>query len=111
MFSAGLNFHLTPDKPVDLYIGPMLAFATFSDVGFRVQVDGATASQDFATDDDFAFGAQIGADTSRSATPGWALNVTARYYDIDLGVTDDEGTTTNVGFDPIALSVGFGYRF
>ena len=108
--TAGLNIHLTPDKAVDLYVGPLLGYALFGDVGFRVQAAGQTLTSDFSSADDFALGAQIGADIPFGDGP-WSLNLAARYLDASLEVTDDEGEKTDLGFDPLVLSVGFGYRF
>ncbi len=108
--TAGLNIHLTPDKAVDLYAGPLLAYALFDDVGFQVQVAGQTLAEDFSTDDDFAFGAQIGADIPFGDSP-WSLNLAARYLDVGLEVTGDGGEKVDLGFDPLILSAGFGYRF
>ena len=108
--TAGLNIHFTPDKAVDVYAGPLLAFVSFGDVGFRVQVAGQTLAEDFSTGDEFAFGAQIGADIGLGDGP-WSLNLAARYLDVGLEVTDDGGETTDLGFDPLILSAGFGYRF
>ncbi len=108
--TAALNIHLTPDKAVDLYVGPLLGYAFFGDVGFQVQVAGQNLTADFSSDDDFALGAQIGADIPFGDGP-WSLNLAARYLDASLEVTDDEGEKTDLGFDPLILSVGFGYRF
>ena len=108
--TVGLNIHLTPDKAVDLYVGPLLVYTTYSDVGFRVEVDGQTLAADLSSNDDFAFGAQIGADIPFGDGP-WSLNLAARYIDTSLGVTDDESVVSELEFDPLILSVGFGYRF
>ena len=108
--TAGLNVHLTPDKPVDLYAGPLLGYVRFGDAGFRVQVGGQTQAEDFRSGEDFAFGAQIGADIAFGNSP-WSINLAAKYLDASLEVTDDEGDRTDLGFDPLILSAGFGYRF
>lgn len=108
--TAGLNIHLTPDKSVDLYLGPLLAYVLYGDIGFRAQVAGQPLVEDFSSDDDFALGAQIGADIPFGDGP-WSLNVAAMYLDTQLAVTDDEGEVTNLGFDPLILKVGFGYHF
>lgn len=109
-FTAGLNIHLTPDKSVDLYVGPLLGYVLFGDLGFRTQVAGETIAQNFSSNDEFALGAQIGADISFGDGP-WSLNVAAKYLDAGLEVTDEGGEATDLGFDPLILNVGFGYRF
>ena len=108
--TAGLNIHLTPDKAMDVYFGPMLGYVSFSDVGFRVQADGETLDADFSSNDEFALGAQIGADIPLGDGP-WSLNLAAKYLDVSLKVTDSEGEETDLGFDPLILGVGIGYSF
>ncbi len=108
--TAGLNIHLTPDKAVDLYLGPLVAQVLFGDVGLRAQIAGAALAQDFSANDDFAFGGQIGADIAFGDSP-WSLNLAAKYLDTSLEITDEDGEKTDLGFEPLILGVGFGYRF
>jgi len=108
--TAGLNIHLTPDGAVDLYIGPFLGYILYGDVGFRAQLGGETLVQNFLADEDFALGAQIGANFAFGDGP-WSVNLAAKMLDTSLEVTNDEGDETDLGFDPLILSVGFGYRF
>lgn len=108
--TAGLNIHLTPDKAVDLYLGPLVAQVLFGDVGLRARVAGAALGQDFSANDDFAFGAQVGADVAFGDSP-WSLNLAAKYLDTSLEITDEDGEKTDLGFEPLILGVGFGYRF
>ena len=108
--TAALNFHLTPEKKVDVYIGPLLAYATYGDLEYTIQAAGQTLSERFTTDDDVAFGAQLGADVAFGDGP-WSLNLVARYLDAGLDVTDDGGEETDLDFHPLILGVGFGYRF
>ena len=111
VFSLGLNFHLTPDRAVDLYVGPVLAYVSFGDLSIDTTVgDGLRVREDFDSDDDFALGAQIGADVGLGSGR-WSLNLAARWLDTTLEVTDDEGEVTDLGFEPLILSAGFGVRF
>lgn len=108
--TAGLNVHLTPGRAVDLYIGPLFAYVLYGDVSLNVQTPAGTLSQNFSSDDDFALGAQIGADFWFGESP-WSLNLAAKYLDTSLEITDSDGEVTDLGFEPLILSVGFGYRF
>lgn len=108
--TLALNLHLTPGKPVDLYLGPVLAQVTYGDVGLDVQTPGGRIVQDFESDDDFALGAQIGLDIALGKSP-WSIALSAKYLDTGLELTDDDGETTDLGFDPLILGVGFGFRF
>lgn len=104
--AVGLNVHLTPDRAVDLYVGPLAAYVFFGDLGLT----GDSVSLDFRGDDDVALGAQIGADISFGES-SWSLRLLASYLDATLTVTDEVGETSDLGFDPLTFGVGFGYRF
>ncbi len=109
--TLGFNFHLTPDKAVDLYLGPLLAYMTYDDHRFVAQVGDATLSADLSSSDNFTAGAQIGADIRFGDGP-WSLNLTARYIDSSLDlITGDDRVTRELDFDPLILGVGVGYRF
>ena len=62
------------------------------------------------SDDDFALGVQVGADIGLGSDR-WSLNIAARYLDTSLEVTDSDGDVTDLGFEPIVLSAGVGFRF
>ncbi len=108
--TAGLNIHLAPDKAVDLYFGPLLAHVFYGDLGLRVLVGGGVIGQDFIGSDEFAFGAQVGTDIAFGDS-SWSLNLAAKYLDTSLEVTGDDGEVNDLGFDPLILGMGFGYRF
>ena len=106
--TAGLNFHFTPDSRFDLYAGPLLGYVLYGDVGFDAG-DGLTA--EFESKDDFALGAQLGADIA-IGKGGWSVNMALKYLAADLQVSDlDDGERTDVSFDPIMFNMGLGYRF
>jgi len=108
--TGGLNVHLTPEKRVDLYVAPLLVYTSFDDLNFRFRVGDETLTAAFRSDDDFAVGAQLGADVL-FGEGRWSLNLTVRYLDIGLSVVDEEGVHTVLHFDPLVLGVGLGYGF
>ncbi len=109
--TAGLNIHLTPDKALDLYVGPLLVYTDYGDASVMIPGGGsAVVSAKLTSTDNFTVGAQLGADVPFGTSP-WSLNLAARYIDSNLGFTDDEGVVSKVDFDPSILSVGFGYQF
>lgn len=108
--TAGLDIHLTPSKAVDVYFGPLLAYVRYGDVQIRGEVGGQTVDQSFSSDDEFALGAQIGVDIEFSDGP-WSIGFIARYLDTSLEVTSDDDQTIHLGFEPVILGFGFGYRF
>ena len=109
--SLGLNVHLTPDKVVDFYVGPYLAYVDYSSVRLPGQVSGQAVVVDVSSSDSFTVGAQIGADVAFGDSP-WSLNLTARYLDSSLDVVAGEGgAVQQLDFDPLIVGVGFGFRF
>ncbi|MEM1181473.1 MAG: outer membrane beta-barrel protein [Acidobacteriota bacterium] len=113
--TGALNFHLTPGRPVDLYVGPLVAFIDFGDtfiedrrsiIGLPDQVSAA----DLDGSEEFALGAQAGADFGFGGGP-WALNVSAKYFETEFQASDGEGNSLDIDFDPLILGFGFSYRF
>jgi OOP family OmpA-OmpF porin len=101
IFTVGPNFHLTPNKKADFYIGPMLAHASFDSSTHLIL--GEEVHEGF--DDETGFGAQAGVDIPFSDK--WALAALARYMPLSAdgtGFVDGE-----VDFDPLKLLVGLAY--
>ncbi len=108
--TAGLNVHLTPEGPVDFYVGPLIAWVLYGDLGFRFSVGGLTDTVAFSSSDELAWGVQAGVDVPFGDGP-WALNLAAQYLDTTLGVrAEDDGARSEIGFDPLVFSLGFSYR-
>ncbi|MEO1085645.1 MAG: outer membrane beta-barrel protein, partial [Acidobacteriota bacterium] len=112
--TAALNFHLTPGRKVDLYLGPMIALIDFSDTeitDFRRDSSGLFSfiSGRFGSSEELALGAQIGADIGLGTGP-WSLNLSAKYLETSYDVDFSEGSV-EIDFDPLILGVGFSYRF
>ncbi len=98
VLTVGPNFHLTPGRKVDFYIGPFLGYSDVGDATY--QALGETIRRDFG--DDFMFGAQIGLDISFGDGPA-GLHLGGRY--LDLAAAQD------IGIDPLIGEVGFFYHF
>jgi outer membrane protein W len=109
-FTAGLNIHLIPNKAMDLYIGPLFVYTSYSDIHFAAQAGEHTVTADISSNDNFVLGAQIGADIPFGDGP-WSLNLAARVVNSSLGFIDDQFIVSRLEFDPLLLSAGFGYRF
>ena len=108
--SLGLDIHLTPERRADLYVGPVLGYVLYSDPTFRA-LGGALR---VSIDDDFAWGGVVGLDVP-FGDRGWHFSSSIRYLraEADLTARDDEGDagTASIDFDPLAVAVGFAYRF
>ena len=86
------NFHLFPDKAIDLWVGPTVAF-----VGFDVP------GQEF--DDELTFGAVAGLEFAIGKS--FAITTGVRW--LDLSAEDEFGNGLDI--DPFFLRVGAAFRF
>ncbi len=109
--TLGLNVHLTPDKPVDLYAGPFLAHVTYGNLRFVAEDNSGRVDVGVSSSDNFTVGAQIGADVGFGDSP-WSLNLVGRYLDSSLDVvTGEERRVRELGIDSLSFGVGVGFRF
>jgi len=104
---AALNIHLTPDGPLDLYIGPLVAYVFYQDFSL---IAGPGLREDFSIRNGFGFGAVLGLDIGLG-NAGWSLNTAIRYLDTTLEATSADGGVGRTDIDPIIVSIGAGYRF
>ncbi len=102
-FLIGPNFHLTPDKNVDFYIGPFVGIADLSSTSYRVLGE----IQRRSLDADTVFGVQLGLDIPFGES-GWAVHLGARYFDMSVE-TEEDGP--EIAADPIGFEAGFAYSF
>jgi outer membrane protein W len=105
--TAGLNVHLIPSSRPDLYIGPLLAYAAYDDVGLGVSTERGTVY--LSADRDVGFGAILGLDVP-IGKKGWTFNVNLRHIRTRLEARGSDGRV-KMDYDPTIFAVGFGYRF
>lgn len=106
-FTAGLNFHLTPESSADLYVGPLLGFVNYSVDTISAGTGGpGTGSSE---DNDAIWGIILGLDVPIGER-GWLLQTNLRYLDAGFGGSDDNNSVGG-DFSPLIFSIGFGYRF
>jgi outer membrane protein W len=104
---VGFNFHLTPDRPVDFYVGPMLGLVRYSDVEYHA--GWGEVSTTVSVDDDFAWGAIAGLEIPIGSR-GWRLHGNLRYIETDIKNNGGQ-ISIDSEFDPLIFSIGAGYRF
>ncbi len=102
-FLIGPNFHLTPGKKVDVYIGPFVGVADLGSTSYRVL--GETQNRSF--DADTLFGAQLGVDVP-FGKGDWAAHFGVRYFDMTVELAE-EGP--EVAADPFSVEAGLAYKF
>jgi outer membrane protein W len=106
-FTVGFNVHLTPEHAVDLYIGPQLALVRYSSVDVWTGWSGANST--VSIENDVGWGVILGLDVPLG-NHGWMIQANVRYIDTDMK-NSREWIAFDSEFNPVILSVGFGYRF
>jgi outer membrane protein W len=117
---ARLNVHLTPDRRVDLYVGPVAGYVLMSDLTHRLTFPGLelgtiSVEVDIPTEDQFTWGAHVGLDV-RLGQGSSFLSAGATYLDLPLeieavSIPEDPVDTISTDFDPLVVHLGYSYRF
>ena len=102
--TAGLNVHLTPGSRADVYVGPLLAYITYS--GAEIII-GPGVEQSVGESHDMGIGVNLGVDDGLGRGR-WSLGGSLRYIQTTDSAPGEQGS---LGFDPLIVGIGFGYRF
>jgi outer membrane protein W len=114
---ARLDVHLTPDRKVDFYMGPVLGYVRYSDIKTEVRsdfVDEPISLGRVQTRDGFAWGGQIGMDVPMgSRGTFFTLGATYLKAEVETSEVGEDGVEVDSSFDlnPFVVQAGFGYRF
>lgn len=109
---ARLNWHLTPAKKADVYIGPVAGWILYGDGEVRFkgknELIDPVPDPGFGIDDGFAWGAHAGVDVPVGGG-GWFLHGGLTYLlaDVESDVSDED----LFDLDPLVAHIGIGYRF
>lgn len=116
---ARADFHLTPERRVDLILSPMVGYQRTRDIQERVLFDVFGPEEftiPFESDQDLAVGARLAMDIPLGRTPGRSsltVGLTYLYSQIQTvsrtGSTPEE--TLEFDLEPSALHVGYVFRF
>ena len=107
VISLGANYHFTPDRRADLFVGIMVAMSTFDGVVFLTE-QGLREKRPF--DDDVGAGAKLGVALPFGADTRWSFNAQVRYLVIIMEAESASGGR-DLDVDPFIPSLGIGYRF
>ena len=102
--SVGLNYHLTPDRRADLYIGPFVALVQYDDVDFNAL--GQQFNREF--DDEFTFGVNVGLDVPFGSETPWAFAGSLKYL---AATAEGDNFDGELDVDPLIVTAGIAYRF
>lgn len=109
LYGLGVNFHLTPGRRIDLYVGPLVAYLQYDDFNASFDLGGFTGTFQARFSDDTAYGATLGADIPLGSSGRWAVSGAVRqlWYDSDEGDED----STEIELDPLVATAGVAYRW
>jgi len=98
---VGANFHLTPGRSFDVYLGPFVAWVTYGDLEL--------GDESISIDDDFGLGAVVGIDLP-VGRGRWNFSGALRYLqtEADPGSGPDDRP---LDVNPWIVQAGVGYRF
>ncbi len=106
--TVGLNFHLTPDKPIDFYLGPLAGWAEIDGsfpLRFQPQDDLTQDRTLERSSNESFFGAQLGLDIPFGKKSRWAFHLGAMYIDL---TSDGPGGEVEIG--PVVAKGGLAFR-
>lgn len=106
----GAQFHLTPRRRADFWVGLALAHVRYGDVTLGADVGTERVEVRFDAEDDWAPGAEVGVDVALGSGP-WSLTASALYLETELVVEDPDGETSELDIEPLVAAVGVRYRF
>jgi outer membrane protein W len=109
---ARLNFHLTPGRRADLYLGPVAGWVRYGDTDVRVRVpgEGSILVGHARNKDGFAGGAHIGLDVP-FGTRGLFFTSDATWLKARVKPASNSGGEDSFDLDPVIVQAGLGYRF
>lgn len=109
-YLLGLEYHVTPGRPVDFSVALVAAWVQFGDATFN---EGNGEFFQVVTDNKPGIGLRAGIESALGDGP-WSFFAEATYLKVDLEAraADDPGyATKEFSYDPIIVSLGVGYRF
>ena len=100
-----LNYHLTPNKPVDVFIGPSIGYAFLDSVTYNTL--GASYSEKF--DDDLTYGINLGLDVPFGTEHNYAFTAGLRQLFFKAKGSGTLGH--NFDLNPTIATAGIAFRF
>jgi hypothetical protein len=104
--NLGANYHFTPDRRVDFYLGAFVGMMSFDDVTVPLpEID-----QNFRLewDDQFTYGIRGGLDVPFKAGSPWLFTAGVDWILVDL---EQKNGGNSLNMDPLAGKIGIGYRW
>jgi hypothetical protein len=100
-----LNYHFTPGKPADFFVGPTIGYAFLGDATFHTL--GTTYTESFK--DDFTYGINFGVDVPFGAEHNYAF--TAGVRQLFLKAKASGASNFSLDVNPTIVTAGISFRF
>jgi outer membrane protein W len=119
--TVGANFHLVDDGPIDVYVGPLLAYARYSELSLRTGTDWWPRwpwwDDDWTTvtlrnegNSELTWGGRAGLGVFFGKRKKWSGQFTLTYIDATYEFNNGP-ERESVSLDPLMFGFGFGFRF
>jgi len=104
--TLGIQYHFRPNAPM---FRPYVAAALNATIFYDEETQGALAGTELSLDNSFGASFEVGADFAINEL--WAVNVEARWFDIDTDARLDGASLGTVNVDPFAVGVMLTRKF
>lgn len=104
--NLGANYHFTPDRRVDFYLGAFAGMMAFDDVTVPLPEIGQNFRLEW--DDQFTWGIRGGLDVPFKAGSPWIFTAGVDWIMVDL---EQKNGGNNLKMDPLTGMIGLGYRW
>ncbi len=106
--TGGLNVHLTPGRPFDVYAGGVIGVGLFGDA--ELLVTQTNEASTIESHNDFVWGATAGVDVHPQGK-AWGISASVRYLNAAFDDKDPTSLFPTVDINPIVVTVGAGFVF
>ncbi|HVS65700.1 MAG TPA: hypothetical protein VMT85_19590 [Thermoanaerobaculia bacterium] len=115
---AGPLFHVTPQRRVDIFLGPLIAYTDWQgvdlDIGTVPDDDRFSSRVSASFDSEVTLGFQVGVDIPFGESR-WGLYAGLLYFEVDAEADDDPDfpfpDAFTLGVDPVSLNLGLSFDF
>jgi len=103
--TAGVAYHLRPERRVDVVLGAFVAMSKADDLVFNAEIG---RRDKLSFDDDVGPGVKAGAAVSLGPSRRWHLVAEVRYL---AAILESDSGGQDLDYDPLTVAAGIGYRW
>lgn len=103
--TAGVAYHLRPERRVDVVLGAFVAMSKADDLVFNTEIG---RRDKLSFDDDVGPGLEAGVVVPLGPSSRWHLVAEARYL---LSILESDSGGEDLAYDPLTVAAGIGFRW